>query len=145
MEKCELYGYTDANGVFHIQNRERLKEWARLHPNKQLVVKIEKRGSKRSTQQNRYMWGVVVAEVRLGLLNIGYDMTAEEVHFFLKTKFNPVLIPSKDGEAIELPGTTTNLTKTQFAEYIEKIARWSAEYLGIRIPEPNEHLEMKFE
>jgi hypothetical protein len=145
MERLELHGYTDGNGIFHIQNRERLKEWARLYPNKQVVVKIEKRGSKRSSPQNRYYHGVVVQEVKLGLINIGYDMTAEEVHFFLKSKFNPVEIPNKEGEVIELPGTTTNLTKTQFGEYIERIAIWASEYLSIRIPQPNENLEMKFE
>jgi hypothetical protein len=145
MEKCELHGYTDSNGVFHIQNRQRLQEWGRQNPNKQLLVTIGKRGSKRSSPQNRYYHGVVVQEVKLGLLNIGYEMTADEVHYFLKAKFNPVEIPNKEGEVIELPGTTTNLTKTQFGEYIERIAQWAAEYLGIRIPQPNESLEMKFE
>lgn len=145
MEKLELSAYTDEQGVFHLQNRKRLIEWARQNPNKQLSVRVHKKGAKRSNQQNRYLWGVVIEEVRLGLLNIGYEMTAEETHFFLKSKFNPIEFPNKEGEAIQLPGTTTNLTKTQFGEYIEKIGQWAAEYLGIRIPQPNEHLEMKFE
>jgi hypothetical protein len=145
MERCELYGYITEMGVLHIQNRKRLEEWAQQYPGKQVMIKIERRGSKRSSPQNRYYHGVVVQEVKLGLLNIGYEMTAEETHFFLKSKFNPVQIPNKEGEAIELPGTTTNLTKTQFGEYIEKIAMWAVEYLRIRIPQPNEHLEMKFE
>lgn len=145
MEKLELLAYTTEHGIFHIQNRERLKEWARMNPGKQLLVRIDKRGSRRTTQANRYYWGVVVAEVKLGFLNIGYEMTAEETHYFLKEKFNPVMIENKQGVVIHVPGTTTQMTKTQFSEYIEKIARFASEFLGIRIPEASEHLEMKFE
>lgn len=145
MEKLELSGYTDSNGVFHIQNRKRLQEWGRMNPNKQFLITIGKKGSKRSTQANRYYWGVCVAEVRLGFLNIGYEMTAEQTHEWLKEKFNPVTVENKSGITIEMPGSTTQMTKTQFSEYIEKIARFAAEYLGVTIPAANENLEMKFE
>jgi len=145
MNKLELYAHTDDEGRLHIQNRARLLEWAKQHPGKNWIVKIERRGSKRSSPQNRYYHGVVVQEIRLGLINLGHELTHDETHYFLKQKFNAVPVPNKDGEVIELPGTTTDMTKTQFAEYIERIAQWAAEYLGIRIPEPNEHLEIKFE
>lgn len=145
MEKLELLAYTTEHGIFHIQNRQRLIEWAKMNPGKQLMIRVDKRGSKRSTPQNRYYWGVVVAEVRLGFLEIGYDMTAEQTHDWLKEKFNPIIVENKLGVTIEMPGSTTQMTKTQFSEYIEKIARFAAEYLGITIPSPNESLEMKFE
>lgn len=145
MERCELHGYITDSGKLHIQNRKRLEEWSSQYPGKQVLIKIERRGVKRSTQQNRYLWGIVYEEVRLGFLNIGYEMTADEVHFFLKEKFNPVTVENKDGVVIEMPGSTTQMTKTQFSEYIEKIARFAAEYLSIKIPAPNENLEMKFE
>lgn len=145
MEKLELLAYTTEHGIFHIQNKQRLIEWARMNPSKQLMIRVDKRGSRRSTPQNRYYWGVVVAEVRLGFLEIGYDMTAEQTHDWLKEKFNPVIVENKAGITIEMPGSTTQMTKTQFSEYIEKIARFAAEYLSITIPSPNESLEMKFE
>lgn len=145
MEKLELLAYTTEHGIFHVQNRERLKEWARMNPSRQLMIRIDKRGGRRSSPQNRYYWGVCIAEVRLGFLNIGYEMTAEETHYFLKQKFNPVTVENKDGIVIEMPGSTTQMNKTEFGEYVERIARFAAEYLSIRIPEPNEKLEMKFE
>lgn len=145
MEKCELHGYINESGVLHIQNRKRLEEWARQYPGKQVMIRIEKRGSKRSSPQNRYYHGVVVQEVRLGFLNIGYEMTAEQTHEWLKEKFNPITVENKEGITIDMPGSTTQMTKTAFSEYIEKIARFAAEYLSVRIPAPNEHLEMKFE
>lgn len=145
MEKLELHCYTDGNGVFHIQNRARLTEWGKMNPNKQLLMRVDKRGSRRSTQQNRYYFGVVVAEVRLGFIELGHEMTAEQTHDWLKEKFNPIAVENKKGVVVDMPGTTTQMTKTQFGEYIEKIARFAAEYLSIRIPSPNESLEMKFE
>lgn len=145
MEKLELHGYITEGGTLHIQNRKRLEEWSKQYPGKQVLIKIERRGSKRSNPQNRYYWGVVVQEVKLGFLNIGYEMTAEETHYFLKEKFNSISIENKDGVNINVAGSTTQMTKTQFGEYIERIARFAAEFLSIKIPQPDESLEMKFE
>jgi hypothetical protein len=145
MEKLELLAYTTEAGIFHIQNKPRLQEWAKMNPGKQLMVRVDKRGARRSNQQSRYYWGVVIAEVRLGFINLGHELTAAETHFYLKERFNPVTIENKAGISIEVPGSTTQMTKTQFSEYIEKIARFSAEFLGVTIPAANESLEMKFE
>jgi hypothetical protein len=142
MEKLELSGHIDDVGVLHVHNRDRLAEWARQYPGKNIVVRFERKGSKRSNPQNNYYHGVVVQSVRLGLKEIGYDLTHEETHFFLKQKFNVVQIPNKDGEVIEVPGSTTQLTKSGFAEYIERIAQWCAEYLSVVIPAPNTELKM---
>jgi hypothetical protein len=80
----------------------------------------------------------------LGLREIGYSLSHDETHFFLKAKFNPVNVPNKHGEAIELPGTTTQLNKVDFGEYIERIAQWAAEYLSIEIPSASSDLKMQF-
>jgi len=144
MEKLELTGYIDESGVLSIHNRIAIKEWAAQNPGRNILVKFEKRGSKRSTQANRYYHGVVVQMVRQGLREIGYSLSAEETHFFLKQKFNPVQVPNKHGEAIELPGTTTQLNKIEFSEYIERIAQFAAEYLDVVIPPANADLSMKF-
>lgn len=71
-------------------------------------------------------------------------MSHDETHYFLKQKFNPVQVPNKDGLAIELPGTTTELNKIEFSEYIERIAQWAAEYLSVVIPPANSDLKMQF-
>lgn len=143
MEKLELLAYTTDAGIFHIQNKQRLQEWARMNPGKQLMIRIDKRGSRRSNPQNRYYFGCVIEEVRLGLLNIGYELSKDEVHFFLKDRFNPIEIPNKEGEILKVPGSTTQMTKSDFSEYIERIARWSAEYLSIVIPPAESDLILK--
>jgi hypothetical protein len=142
MMPCELYGHVDEKGQLTIQNKGRLKEWLSHNKEKNVVIRVERRKARRSNQANRYYWGVVVQEVRLGLIEIGYDLTADETHFFLKSKFNVTMIANKDGEGLEVPGTTTTLNKVEFGEYIERIARWSAEYLSIVIPAPDAALTM---
>lgn len=144
MQKLELTGHIDDQGKITIHHKPALEEWARQNPNRNILVKFEKRGSKRSTQQNRYYHGIVVQSVMLGLREIGYCLSHDETHFFLKQKFNPVQVPGNGGALIELPGTTTQLNKIEFGEYIERISQWAAEYLSIEIPAANADLKMQF-
>ena len=144
MQRLELTGHIDQDGAMTIHNKPALSEWARQNPGRNILVKFERRGSKRSLPQNRYYHGVVVQSVMLGLREIGYSLSHDETHFFLKQKFNPVQIPNKEGEAIELPGSTTQMNKTDFGEYIDRIAQWAAEYLSVVIPPANSDLKMQF-
>lgn len=142
MQRLELTGHIDDSGQITIHHRPALEEWARQNPGKNILVKFERRGSKRSLPQNAYYHSVVVTSVKMGLLEIGYSLSHDETHYFLKQKFNSIQIPNKDGEVIEVPGTTTEMNKVQFSEYIERIAQWAAEYLSIEIPAANADLKM---
>lgn len=144
MTKLELTGHISDDGQITIHHRPALEEWARQNPGRNILVKFERRGSKRSLPQNRYYHGIVVQSVMLGLREIGYSMSHDETHFFLKQKFNPVQIPGNGGAAIELPGSTTQLNKSDFSDYIERIAQWAAEYLSVVIPPANSDLKMQF-
>lgn len=142
MPNISAYG-TIKDGKLTLANRKRFE--AELKGFKDCAVElIVKKKNRRSTPQNSFYWGVVVQEVRLGLLEIGYRMSADEVHYFLKQKFNPVEIPSIDGEVIQVPGSTTELNKTEFSEYVERITEWAAEYLGVMIPPANTDLQLQF-
>lgn len=144
MRSIELTGTIGKDGVMTITNRNRFEQWCRDNAGKDVVIEIERKAKSRSLKQNNYYHGVVVQEVRIGFLNVGYDMKANEVHHFLKQKFNIVQVPGVGGEVIEVPGSTTEMTTVQFMEYVERIARWAAEYLGVVIPAPNESLQFKF-
>lgn len=144
MQKLELTGHIDDDGKITIHHKPAIEEWARQNPGRNILVKFEKRGSKRSTQQNRYYHGIVVQSVMLGLREIGYSLSHDETHFFLKQKFNPVQVPGNGGAVIELPGTTTQLNKVEFGDYIDRIAQFAAEYLGVVIPPANADLKMQF-
>lgn len=145
MEKLELYGSIDENGTLHIHNQLRLKEWARQHPNKNIVIKFERKGSKRSNPQNAYYWGICIKEITLRLRELGHTwINDEDVHEIMKLKFNYEHVVSEGGEVMELPKSTTTLTKTQFSEYVEKIRLWASDFLNIQIPDPGQKLTMEF-
>lgn len=104
----------------------------------EMVIKPKNR---RSTQQNRYLWGVVYKEVEIRLKELGNDVNPEVVHEFLKGKFLKKALLGEGGELIdEVPGSTAELNKEDFSNYVEAIAKWAAEYLGLCIPAPNTEL-----
>ncbi len=142
MEDLELYAYTTEKGELMIQNRDLLDEFCMRFPAKKWMLKITRRSAKRSLPQNKFYWGVVVHMIRMGLLNLGHDLNKDEVHAFLKQKFNAVQVVNKDGWAEDIPGSTATLNKIQFGEYLEKIFQWASEYLSITIPSPNEKLTL---
>lgn len=106
---------------------------------KRVEVIIKRLRSTRSSQQNRFYWGVVVSVMRQAFKDIGYILNTEETHTILKDKFMPYTdISTPDGEFISKKyKSTTELTKTEFGEYIEAIQRFAAESLNVTIPDPN--------
>lgn len=98
---------------------------------------IEASGAdKRSNPQNRYYFGIVVPLIQKGIKDMGTELTKEETHEFLKARFNVQELFNKEtGEVINIPISTTRLSKEQFSEYIERIQRFAAEFLSIVIPD----------
>lgn len=97
----------------------------------------------RSLPQNDYYWGVVVPMVRKGLYDNGYDdvRTNDHAHEILKHIHLRRRMESKqNGDVIYISERSSKLTVVEFSEYIEAICRWSAEYLGVVIPSPNQEL-----
>jgi hypothetical protein len=100
---------------------------------------------KRSLLQNAYWWGCLLPMVKEGLVNAGYDeiKSNEDCHEVLKALFlKENVVSKKDGNVIEVTGSTTKLTTTQFNELIDCVIKWAAEYLSIQVPYPNEPLIM---
>ena len=95
----------------------------------------------RSNPQNRYLWAVVYSEVRIALVNLGNDVSVDEVHEFLKQKFNPVEILGAESSDT-IGGSTAGMTKDEFSNYVEKIGQWAADFLNIEIPPPNTELKL---
>lgn len=100
---------------------------------------------KRSLPQNAYYWGVVVPMVKQGLYEAGYDEVqsnddAHEVikHIHLKKR----IVSKQTGDTIDIAGSTAKLSIPEFNNFIEDVCRWSAEFLGVVIPSPNQELVM---
>jgi hypothetical protein len=108
----------------------------------ELTLKLKTR---RTTQSNRYLWGIVYKEIQIRCIELGNDFTVEDVHDFCKQEFLKVHVIGNGGEVIGYkPGSTANLTKEEFGIYLDKIILFAAETLCITIPLPNEDLQFKF-
>ena len=123
-------------------NRKPIQEAIATFEGKEIEISIAKAKKKRSKPQNAFYWGVVVPIVKHGLFDIGYKLTNERTHDFLKERFlKEDLVNEDTGEVLgSVSKSTTELTTTQFMEYMAEITQFSAEFLGVQIPEPNEQL-----
>lgn len=141
MTKVEYFGQI-VNGGLEITNEKGLARDLKQFKDCEIVMIIKKRG-KRSHPQNRYYWGVVIAEIRIRLRELGNEFDAETVHEFLKAKFNgeKIEIPGT-GEQIEIGQTTTDMTVEDFSEYLERVIRFANETLEIIIPEAGTQTKM---
>jgi hypothetical protein len=102
---------------------------------KRVQVTVEKIKHSRTTDQNRYYFGVVV---KLISQHTGHD--PEQIHELLKYMFSPkwhALIPPMATERA-IPTSTTRLDTIAFVEYTEKCRMWANEFLGLQIPLPGE-------
>lgn len=97
----------------------------------------------RSTQQNRYYFGPFLRIIKEALKDQhGLVYSSEDLHDFLKTKFNSIEIHNQDGVVERLPISTTELNTIEFETYLEEIRNWCLDFFGVRIPLPNEQTEL---
>lgn len=125
------------NGKLIIYDQDALKRHYKQFEGNIVFISIEKAVRKRSTAQNKYLWGVVYKTIHTEL---GWD--EEDAHDFCKKEFNPkfITLTNKNTGEIEerqIAGSTAKMTTTDFMEYVEKIQRFFAEH-GVAIPDPNQ-------
>lgn len=140
MTKTEHYGYVQ-DGKLHIINKDRMQDDLRQFKPCDVVITIKKRG-KRSLLQNAYYFGCVVKEIQLRFRELGHDVETDDVHEFLKQKFHSEKIVIDQAEVIEVPKSTTEMNKTEFSEYVERIKEWASSVLEIYIPDAGQQTEM---
>ena len=92
----------------------------------------------RSLAQNAYLWGVVYPAVARGVSEAwGERITVDEAHEMLKRRFlaKPI-INRRNGELMECStGSSASLDVSEFGEYLDKISKFAAEFLGVEIPQ----------
>jgi hypothetical protein len=96
-----------------------------------IELTLRKFRKKRSDQQNRYYWGVVI-----DILGKTFGYEPEEMHEALKFKF--LQIDSSIQPGLISARSTTKLSTTEFMDYISAIQRWAAQEFHIYLPDPNE-------
>ena len=94
-------------------------------------VTAEKQKRHRTSEQNRYYWGVVLKTIADFCGYFSAD-ELESLHQELRRKFLPA------AGRLELPVSTAKLSTVEMNDYIEKIRAWAARDLGVYVPDPNE-------
>ena len=92
---------------------------------------------KRSNEQNKYWWGVVIRRIGNWLREDGNDVTDEDVHEFIKMKYLGKKEVVINGKTFERYRSTTELNTLEFSELKDKIQRDFAQR-GLVIPDPSQ-------
>ena len=134
------------NGTL-TRNTNLIKDAIQTFEGKQIVIKIEKAKKKRSTQQNRFYFGVIIPIVQNCLKEAGHIMTNESTHDLIKLKFlkEALFVNEETGEVIERIKSTTELSTSQFMDLLAEINNFTFEYFGVTLPSPNDDLTLNLE
>jgi hypothetical protein len=127
-----------------FENKSVLGDSIRKLPDGRYDITVEKHRKKRSTQANRYYWGVIVPVVQNVLRERGNRFTLEQIHDMLRANFLQTFVPLDEGHQAVRYLSTTELTKEEFGAYIEDIRTWAYELFNEDIPLPDEQRELRF-
>lgn len=115
------------NGKIALDTPESYKRYlSGFDEGTKLVLDIDRKKNTRSLSQNAYMW------LYLGVIENETGNTASDLHEFFKRKFLPPETKTIMGTDIRLPASTTNLSKHDFSNYLDKICAMT----GVPIPDP---------
>jgi hypothetical protein len=108
------------------------------------VITIEKLKKSRSNNQNAFYWGVVIPIVQSGLKDAtGEFRSADSIHYgILLPLFSPSneIVNIDTGQVLSEKISSSEMSTVQFMEYVMEVQKWSAEFLGVDIPNPNEEI-----
>ena len=130
-----------------IRNRNELTSALNQFEGQEITLSIEKAKKVRSTQENRYYWGLVIPLIKAGLKDAtGESYSAEQVAGLMKTRFLMTHIDyiNDDVEYLDRIKSTTELSTVEMEVYLQECRTFAQEYLGVTIPMPNEDLTIEF-
>ena len=133
------YGYYDGKlkaGTFAAA----VKSWPMNTP---LEFTVRRAIDRRSSPQNRYFHGVVLAIAVRSIRELGTTITAEELKEYWKRMFAPMdVMISKDGEVAQLGKPTSGMDISEFVAFTDQCIAWCGER-GIYIPAPGDQTQME--
>lgn len=110
-----------------------------------LEFTVRKSIERRSSPQNRYFHGVVLAVAGNVIREHGTEISNEQLKEAWKMMFAPVDVPTGiDGEFVTVGKSTADMDTMEFGAFVDSCVAWCAER-GIIIPAPNEQIEMEIE
>jgi hypothetical protein len=141
MIKIEVYGSIKDHKLI-LPGRKKLEQELLDCVDCEIVLTIKKRG-KRSNAQNSFYHAVVVETIRHRLFELGHRVSHEEVHEELKRRFLTEYLYDEHGTVVfEKGGSTTELNKSEFSDFIERIREWASKNMSIDIPDADKSLTL---
>jgi len=127
-------------------NRKKLSEIVASFEGKKIDITFERSRKKRSNEQNRYYWGVIIPMFQQGVNDcFGEIWDIKNTHEHLKSTFNrEEKVNKKTAEVVQLLKSTSENSTIEMEEYHDKIREWMRENMDIICPLPNEELTLKF-
>jgi hypothetical protein len=104
--------------------RKVFADFLSVNDGRTLTIELEKKG--RSRSQNNYYW------VYLNVIARETGENADDLHEFFKRKFLPPVFKTVRGQELQLPRSTTTLSKAEFNEYLDRICA----LVEIPLPDP---------
>ncbi|WP_394749562.1 hypothetical protein [Spongiimicrobium salis] len=128
------------------RNRNLIESAIRSFEGKVIEFTIQRKKKSRSNPQNRFYWGVVIPIIQQGLKDCtGEVRDSNSIHYQILLPLfscSREITNTQTGEIVTEKMTSSEMTTTQFAEYILEIQKWAAEFLGIEVPDPNQELTL---
>lgn len=111
-----------------VQADKYMRHWLKTNakPGDEGSMKIELKRPKRSALQNAFYW------VYLDLVSVSSGHTTDELHNWAKGKFLTKGITEVFGDKVRKVGSTTDLNRSEFVEYLARIE----EATGVPVPDP---------
>lgn len=105
-------------------------------PDVEVELNIVRHEGKKSVQQLRYFYGVMLPVIKQSLEDLqGEPLTKEEVIMFLKDKFFYEEV-NMSGHFVKLPMSFAKATKEDVTKFISNVLSFANDVLNAHIPEP---------
>lgn len=125
------------HGINGINRREIEPFWEKLKeldPDEVYNIYVFNTKANRTTAQNKYYWGVVLETI---YNEIDGSYTKDQLHETFKRELNPK-ITELGNKMIEHGGSTKEMTKADFTDFVKKVKDWALEVLDVRVLGPED-------
>lgn len=113
-----------------------LEEIMNGDPEVEVEITIVRDAEKKTTQQLRYFYGIVLPIVKQALEDLqGEPLSKGEAITFLKTKFFFEEVESGN-KFVKLPMSFARATQLEIRKFIQDVIEFSRDILDVTIPEP---------
>jgi len=130
-----FHAHVDEGGDLSFDPSEyfRRRAWLRTLSRQHIEVVFRRPHKQRSTQANRYLWGVIYA-----LIAEKTGHSADDLHEYFKERFLPGREIRIGRVKTTITGSTAVLNTEQFREYCDQVKEFAWDYLDeLAIPNPD--------